>query len=313
MPWQPRCFWTWQLYILSHFWGWLLSDRLPLRGMPVDCCHKNKCSWTSLPTLLKYCLGISSGVKFCSLFSRLTQFSLKLGCVSMVLASLLQSLLLSLVPQMPRGSIVLTISLKLILWILFPCCWFPWVSVNESDKLSLFVCVPIEAQGFDHWFSSRAWRSTVGELLVHWLKFIPTIWKKFLDYVKYCKASGIVSVPVRTLSKLNWTVVLFDEVMLYCGILWVWRRNQWTTKLFADLSTSLSQWNLVASLSCVLSSICRNTFSISAGKTILCDLKVNNIFCSLCMRLCPLWRQSLTIKHKAQQHHSIQCVFCPAC
>ena len=46
-----------------------------------------------------------------------------LGCVSIVPASLF-SLLLSQVPQIPRGRIALRISLILIFWRFCPCCWF---------------------------------------------------------------------------------------------------------------------------------------------------------------------------------------------
>ena len=57
---------------------------------------------------------------------------------------------------------------------------------NEGDRVSVFVFQVRPrtlAIGSAYTPSARAWRFKAGELLVHCRKFIPALWKQFLDDV----------------------------------------------------------------------------------------------------------------------------------
>ena len=64
------------------------------------------------------------------------------------------------------------------------------------------------------------------------------------------------------------------------------RQNLYIVKLLGsltDLLMSLNQRNLVASLSLMLSSICRKAFSMSAVNATLCVLIFSSMVCNSCI------------------------------
>ena len=73
------------------------------------------------------------------------------------------------------------------------------------------------------------------------------------------------------------------------------RQNLYTVELLGsltDLLMPLNQRSLVASLSSMLSSICKKAFLMSAVNATLCVLTLSSTVCNSCIRLGPVWRGS---------------------